>query len=676
MELIYDLDGNVTSRRVATGPLPSSTVYTSSYSYDDDYRLSTETDPAGKQWSFYYDSRSNLQAVQYPNGTFSWQTYNNAGWKSQQLNRHGTLPANPTSPLTDANALADFNYSYFQNGQRASEQRTGQGIVTPETTNYSYDPIGRLSTVSGSLARSYCYDLDSNRSALYNNSTATCGQGTPDASLSYSATALDQLTSVTKGTAVTNYGYTGDGQVSSRGSDTLNWDGRGRLSGGSFTPPGSLSEQFTVDGTNTGSPITTAPFNGSLNTTTLSDGWHTIGATVTNENSKTAAAPSRVVKVQNTTTAPGIALRTQLGTANNINTTDRITLTITAAAPVGDTVIVAAGQGNTTLTSVTDSRGNTYTIDRPTIANGSGATAGVAVASTRVTTALQTGDTITAIFASTSDPRARDRGRRLQRPAHAKPLARRNSGRDRTQHQPVLRRERRNANQPRTRHRSLRRHWRRHRRFDPDLAFPDRRKRQRGRRQHAPHLQDRHHHRNANRLGYLQRKNHALLGGHPRHLQTHPRRHHPTNRPRQPRCYHDPRHGQPLLDGINRQRWGRLLPHLPLNHLRLHARYRQRNRTNNPTHLHRQRRRQHKRTPGRHLLLQTDRPRPVRQPVQRFQPSQSNRHRQPQPPTHQPHRTHPRQPGQRHDHAKRQRHRRSRNSQQRQLRLRRRRRSA
>ena len=92
MELIYDADGNVTSRRVATGPIPTSTVYTSNYSYDDDYRPATQTDPTGKQWSFYYDNRSNLQAIQQPNGTFTWQTYNNDGWQTQQLNRHGTLP--------------------------------------------------------------------------------------------------------------------------------------------------------------------------------------------------------------------------------------------------------------------------------------------------------------------------------------------------------------------------------------------------------------------------------------------------------------------------------------------------------------------------------------------------------------------------------------------------------
>ena len=50
-----------------------------------------------------------------------------------------------------------------------------------------------------------------------------------------SATAgVDQLTSVTSGGVTTSYGYTSDGGVSSRGSDSLTWDGRGRLNGGTF----------------------------------------------------------------------------------------------------------------------------------------------------------------------------------------------------------------------------------------------------------------------------------------------------------------------------------------------------------------------------------------------------------------------------------------------------------
>jgi YD repeat-containing protein len=68
----YDGDGNPTSRVAATGALSSSTTYTTGYSYDAADQLTGLTDPAGRRYGFFYDSRGNLQATQYPNGTFSW----------------------------------------------------------------------------------------------------------------------------------------------------------------------------------------------------------------------------------------------------------------------------------------------------------------------------------------------------------------------------------------------------------------------------------------------------------------------------------------------------------------------------------------------------------------------------------------------------------------------------
>ena len=396
-ENIVDQDGNVLTRRTATTALSTGPVYSSNYGYDAADELSTLTDPAGHAWSFFYDANGRLKATTYPNSTFSWNDYLNTGWLQDTYNRHGTFSTLPSSPPADANALADFAYGYQPDGQIASETRSGQGIGTPETTNYSYDNLGRLVTASGYLQRLYCYDLDSNRTALYNNATATCGQGTPDASYTYATSALDELASVTKNGVQTNNSYTADGQLNGRGSDSLNWDGRGRITGGSLTPA-NLNVQYQIDGANTGNPIP-APFGSQLNTTTLTDGWHTVQALATNQAGKTAAAPSRVVKVQNGSGSSGIALRHTLGSSLTSSSANHITLTITNAAPTGDTVVVAAGQAGSTLSTVSDSRGNSYTVDRTTVSNNSAA---VAVASTRLTTALQSGDTITATFAATS----------------------------------------------------------------------------------------------------------------------------------------------------------------------------------------------------------------------------------------------------------------------------------
>ena len=88
------------------------------------------------------------------------------------------------------------------------------------------------------MARTYAFDLDSNRSSIVENGTTT-------ATYTYSSTVLDQLSSVTQG-GTTNYGYTSDGQQNAKGSDSMTWDGRGRMSGGTFS---GTSESYGFDAT-------------------------------------------------------------------------------------------------------------------------------------------------------------------------------------------------------------------------------------------------------------------------------------------------------------------------------------------------------------------------------------------------------------------------------------------
>ena len=86
--------------------------------------------------------------------------------------------------------------------------------------------------VSGAYGRTYCFDLNSNRTSHYNSSGATCGAGTPAATYAYSATKLDQLASVTpQGSSATPYAYDPDGQTTAKGSDTVGSDTRGRPHG-------------------------------------------------------------------------------------------------------------------------------------------------------------------------------------------------------------------------------------------------------------------------------------------------------------------------------------------------------------------------------------------------------------------------------------------------------------
>ncbi len=232
LTLAYDSEGNLLTRTAAAGPLASSPNYTTTYTYDDQGRPTSLTDPAGRSYAFYYDNQSRLKATQYPNGTYSWADYNAAGWLTALYNRHATLTAPlPGSVPADASTIADYAYSHDQEGRKTQEVRTGGGLAT-ETTNYAYDAVGRLSqvTLPTGVVRDYSFDLDSNRTEIRENAL-TVATHTYDPSLT---PGVDQLTSVTQGAQTTTYAYNADGDTTQKGTDTLSWDGRGRHTGGTF----------------------------------------------------------------------------------------------------------------------------------------------------------------------------------------------------------------------------------------------------------------------------------------------------------------------------------------------------------------------------------------------------------------------------------------------------------
>jgi RHS repeat-associated protein len=404
----YDSESNATRSTVMVPGYPN---FVTSYSYDDADRLTrltepnpdTPSDPANRSFSFSYDARDLLKGTQYPNGTFSWNDYFATSWLTDIYNRHGTAPAPTATPPADANALSDFTYQYDLDGRRGQETRTGVNFGSGETTTYAYDAAGRLTSAAGYLSRTYCYDRDSNRTALY-NAAATCGQGTPDVSYSYpTGQGIDQLASATTSAGKTTaYTYTpnGDGQVIGRATDSFSWDTRERLNGGSFT--GLAGTQFRIDGSASGNPLAGATPSKQLDTTTLANGWHTLGATATDRSGKQAAAPSRVINVQNGSTSP-IQFVKEIGPATTTGSTATLAITApTSGVAAGETLIVLAGKASTTANTVTDSKGNTYVSDFSSFANGS---TNIAIFSGRITTALTSTDTITVTFASaTANP--------------------------------------------------------------------------------------------------------------------------------------------------------------------------------------------------------------------------------------------------------------------------------
>ena len=242
----YDADGNQVCRLaaatalVSTSACPSGSDYATTSTYDDADRLVTTTDPAGHRYRFFYDSRSNLQAIQYQdelgvptNKTFAWFDYNAAGWTTAVYNRHGELPASPSTVPADSQGspLADYTYAYNLDGQKTQEVRTGGGLVT-ETTNYTYDALGRLFQVAlpSGTCRQYIYDPDSNRFRIDESSTGCNGTFSPASTYTYdqsnpNSPGLDQLTSA----GGSSYAYDSDGRMTTRGSSTLRWDGWDRM---------------------------------------------------------------------------------------------------------------------------------------------------------------------------------------------------------------------------------------------------------------------------------------------------------------------------------------------------------------------------------------------------------------------------------------------------------------
>lgn len=90
----------------------------------------------------------------------------------------------------------------------------------------------------------------------------------------------------------------------------------------------------------------------------------------------------------------GAFVQTVLESTYNTGTTATTrTVSLPVAVPVGDTLVLCAnGESSSTLSSVTDSRGNTWTVDG-TVNNS--LTLHVGFAHCHVTTALQVGDTVT-----------------------------------------------------------------------------------------------------------------------------------------------------------------------------------------------------------------------------------------------------------------------------------------
>jgi RHS repeat-associated protein len=237
---VYDAESRLTQRNARA--FAGGTSYASSYTYNERGALKTLTDPAGRLYRFAYDNPGRLNAVQYPNGTFAWNTFNTSGWQKNIYVRHGTaidtngnlIDGDPGAPgiqaPADASPIVEYTYAYDNTeGRKTSETRSGAGLTTETTTYNVYDGQGRLEkvTLPSGTVREYGFDLHSNRTQVKENNVVTetyvYDPSNPN------SPGLDQLTSRTKAGQTKTFSYTGDGQATSSLRGFYTWDGRGRI---------------------------------------------------------------------------------------------------------------------------------------------------------------------------------------------------------------------------------------------------------------------------------------------------------------------------------------------------------------------------------------------------------------------------------------------------------------
>jgi RHS repeat-associated protein len=244
-QYVYDQDSNLLSHTVAKGSIASGPVYATNLAYNAADQLTSMVDPLSKSYAFTYDTRGNLQTIQYPNSTFTWRDSNPDGTVKDIYHRHGNL-ASPPVLLADAHPIAEFTYAYNLDGKMHSESRHADAVSDEALSNITYDGAGRMTslTLQNGTQRAYAYDRDSNRTT---SSDTPPGQGTTTTNYNYTPATtpgVDELTSISGGTSFT---YDPDGETLTKGNQTNAWDTRGRLH---TSTVGTSTATYTYDALN------------------------------------------------------------------------------------------------------------------------------------------------------------------------------------------------------------------------------------------------------------------------------------------------------------------------------------------------------------------------------------------------------------------------------------------
>ncbi|HMC68299.1 MAG TPA: Ig-like domain-containing protein, partial [Mycobacteriales bacterium] len=156
--------------------------------------------------------------------------------------------------------------------------------------------------------------------------------------------------------------------------------------------------QLRLDGQPLGAESTAAPYSATWDTTKSANGTHTLTAVARDNAGNTTTSAPVTVTVFNQ--AAGIQFVADLGTSNAANTGQTVQLTLPGPVAKGHTVIVFAGINSwgILISSITDTRGNVYTVDATV--NHTGTSLNSYIGSGYVATPLQAGDKVTVTFST------------------------------------------------------------------------------------------------------------------------------------------------------------------------------------------------------------------------------------------------------------------------------------
>jgi RHS repeat-associated protein len=242
--------------KVITNPLNQATSYT----YDAQGHVLTETAPNGGVTKYSYDAAGNLLSLTDPDGnvtSYSYDAINELVSTTNPLGYQTTYAYNAAGLLTsttDADGRT-IDYGYDAIGERTSETWVGGNY----TATYQYNAAGQLTEASDPFSTyTYTYDADGRLTSVSNAGTP----GVPTVTLSYGYDAFGDRTSLTDSLGgQISYSYDGDLRLTSLGLSvsgtldaqvTFGYDAASRLTGVTRSSPGgsSISASLSYDNAN------------------------------------------------------------------------------------------------------------------------------------------------------------------------------------------------------------------------------------------------------------------------------------------------------------------------------------------------------------------------------------------------------------------------------------------